>query len=75
MGIWDGFRDGIKKNLGEGKEILEDGVVKIGNGIADAINLPEDPKQPDPDDTFDYILYASGGIAVLALLLVVMFKF
>jgi hypothetical protein len=75
MGIWDGFRDGIKKNLGEGKQIVEDGVTKIGNDIADAINLPADPEKKEDDSTFDYVLYAAGGISVLALLLVVMFKF
>jgi hypothetical protein len=75
MSIWDGFRKGIKHNLDEGKEIAVDGLVNVGNRVADLIGVPEEPEAEEETQTFDYILYAAGGITLVALALVVFFKF
>ncbi|QKE44432.1 hypothetical protein [Yaravirus sp. 'brasiliensis'] len=76
MGIWDGFRDGVSHNLKEGKEIAVDGIAKVGNSIADALNIPEDPnKKADDAETFDWVLYIAAGVSFAALAMVVIFKF
>lgn len=75
MSIWDGFSSGVRKNLHEGKEIAVDGLVNIGNRIADIAGLPDDPEPEEENQTFDYILYAAGGITLVALAMVVFFKF
>lgn len=76
MSIWDGFRKGVGNNLDEGKQIVKDGLVNVGNRVADLIGLPEEPEGDDPKpDTFDWVLYAAGGVTLVALVLVVIFKF
>lgn len=76
MSIWDGFRKGVGHNLDEGKQIVEDGLVNIGNRVADLAGLPAKPEDEEQKtETLDWILYAAGGITLAALVLVVIFKF
>lgn len=74
--LWEGFSGGVRKSLEEGKNIVRDGAANGAGKLANYLGIPDDGDKPDPpDSTFDWVLYGSAGVALLALAVVVIFKF